>query len=247
VNLLSTEFYPFRPLAVGDLLTGGHDEIVVGGNGRVALLRWDGSLTLVCPESPPRYLTMGAALNFGSSVAVGYFNNDGSKDLAVGSPPDRVFVYFGPLDPYVDPVNPVATPSVTITNRLPNTRFGQRIAVYQAPGAATAQLLVADPAAPEGSFTGKVMLFDVTGAKAELGDADAVATLFDSREDADGGLFGMGLGALTFNPQLCLPGAPVHLVPWATNHRALLTFFSYPTSDPNKPAASDPRCFALKP
>ena len=114
---------------------------------------------LPCPKY---YLTMGASINFGSSVAVGYFDDDGSKDLAVGSPPDKVYVYFGPLDRDSAPLDPATAPSVTITNRLPNTSFGLRIASYQLPGAATAQLLVADPAAPAGSSTGKVMLFDIT-------------------------------------------------------------------------------------
>jgi hypothetical protein len=237
--MTTAENYPFRPLAVGDLFAGGYDEIVVGSKGRVAFLQWDGTATLLCSNN---YLTMGAALEFGSSLAVADFNGDGRPDLAVGSPPDKVYLYFGPLDRYFDPVNPVLTPSVTITNTLPNTRFGQRMASYQLPGAAAAQLLVADPAAPGDGFTGKVMLFgSFSEFVAQMADTQAVATLFDSRDDVDPGLFGMGLGALAFNPQQCLPGSPVQLVPWATNKLSVLTYFNYPA------AASDPRCFALNP
>jgi len=232
----ATDYYAFRPVAVGDLLTGGFDEIVLGSQGKVAFLQWNGGTELTCL---PTHLTMGASIGFGASVAVANFGDTPHLDLAVGSPPDKVYVYFGPLD-RVD--GPRIT---TITSTLPGTAFGQRVAAYQLPGTATAQLLVADPRATVGKLTGKVMLFSVDPNLPALTDTDAAATLFDSDEDSDPGFFGTNLGGLVFNTQLCVPGAPLALVPWASNNLDVLTFFNYPPTVTH--AATDPRCFALQP
>jgi hypothetical protein len=237
VQLGSTtgDLYAFRPVAVGDLLDGGFDEIVLGGQGKVTFVQYDAANTTDPLPCPKQSIALGSV----ASLAVDYFNNDPHPDLAVGAPPDKVYVFFGPLDG-------VTTPSVTITNSTA-TGFGQRIASYHVPGQAWAQLMVADPAGAAGgrSGAGRVMLFDVSGTVAGLTDASAIAILFDSNEDSETGVFGANLGGVMFNTQLCAPSAAIQLVPWATNNADVLTFFNYAPIVP--PAPVDPRCFALKP
>jgi hypothetical protein len=245
--------YAFRPVAVGDVLLGGFDEIMLGGGAKVWFVQYDtATAELLCPTL---YLSLGVAASFGSSLEVADFNGDGKKDLAVGMPPDKVVVYFGPLDP-LDFGTPPATltppaPSVTITNNLGATGFGQRIAAYTVPGMTSSQLLVADPGATAGGRqgAGRILRFNLTGMNATvhaaLYDDGADTVLFDSNENADPGVFGSNLGGLMFNTGLCLPGAAVQLVPWATDGKDILTFFNYPAAPPA--SAQDPRCFALKP
>jgi hypothetical protein len=226
------DFYAFRPVVVADLLAGAHDEIVLGGQvagqSQVLFVQYDGTAVLPCPA---KVLSVGASAGFGASLAVGDFDGDGHMDLAVGNPPDRVYVYFGPLDATV-------APDVTILGATP-TQFGKQIAAYTMPGQATAQLMVADPTAPSSGGVGEVMIFNVSRSTSTIKSSEAVATLFDSNKDSDPGLFGLNLGGLQFNTGLCNPAGGVQLVPWASLGPNLFTFFAYP--GPGAPA--DPRCF----
>jgi hypothetical protein len=171
-------------------------------------------------------------------LAAGDFDGDGFADLAVGAPPNHVYVYFGPLDAHFDPLPTATTFDVDIVS-LTATSFGKSLSTYGLPGQA-AQLLVADPTAPSPGGVGKVMLFNIPRGVPSIPSSAAVATLFDSNKDSDPGLFGLNLGGLQFNMGLCSPDLGVGLVPWASLGPNLLTFFAYSRAG----APTDPRCFA---
>ena len=230
--------YDFRPVVVADLLAGAFDEIVLGGQvagqGQVVFVQYEGTNVLPCPN---KALTLGTSVSFGTSLAVGDFDGDLNMDLAVGAPPNHVYVYFGPLDAHFGPAATATTYDVDIAGTAV-TQFGKQIATYHLPGQASAQLLVADPVASSPGAVGKVMLFNITrGTAATPGTYQLVATLFDSNEDSDPGLFGLNLGGVEFNAGLCGPTGTTQLVPWASLGPNVLTFFAYG-------GGSDPRCFA---
>jgi hypothetical protein len=233
-----TDLYAFRPVVVANFLADAfdRDEIVLGGQvggqgpGQVLFIQYNNTGALLCPA---KVLTLNAtATTFGTSLAAGDFDGDGHMDLAVGAPPNHVYVYFGPLDAAVNPDVDIVGATVT--------QFGKQIATYpgQGPSPAPAQLLVADPSAPSLGGVGKVMLFNVTRGGATIPSSAAVATLFDSSKDSDPGLLGLNLGGVEFNTGLCRPAGAVQLVPWASLGPNLLTFFAY------SGGLTDPRCFA---
>ena len=244
-----SDFYAPRPVVVADLLApdlqaGVYDEIVLGAQlagkpGQVLFVQYNGTDVLLCPSNPSRILTNGVSNSFGTALAAGDFDGDGHMDLAVGAPPNHVYVYWGPINLGTPeaPINP--TPDVDIASAT-GKQFGKQLSAYAMQGQATAQLMVADPAAPSSGGVGEVMIFNIVrGTATTAGTAQAIATLFDSNKDSDPGLFGLNLGGLQFNTGLCNPAGGVQLLPWASLGPSLYTFFAY--SGPGAPA--DPRCF----
>jgi hypothetical protein len=157
-------------------------------------------------------------------LAIADFNGDGLLDLAVGAPPDRVLVYFGPLDSITDP-------QVTIS--VPSSGFGNKVAPLRTSPTAPAQLMIADFGARGNK--GEIRIFDLTHAA-----TTSIATLFDANQDSDSGEFGQSLGTLLFEGGLCslAAGSKLQAVPFASVGPELLTFFAY------SGGSADPRCFA---
>lgn len=214
--------YAFRPLAVGDLIAGGGEEIVVSGLGRVVFLQYDavkGQLQCL-----PQVLSQGAAVNFGASLAVADFDGDGNLDLAVGTPPDRVYVYFGPIAT-------TGTPEVvTVVGPAGSALFGKRLASYPMP--LGARLMVSDPSATVNgrSGAGNVVMLNVPRTVSVVDAASVtVSTLFDASSGSPTGVFGDSQGSLAFDTRVCNPaGVGVNYLPWSTSGTTVLTFFNYP-------------------
>jgi hypothetical protein len=214
--------YAYRPLAVGDLLTGGGDEIVLAGMGRVIFLQYDrATSTLVCAA---KSLSQGAMANFGSSLTVADFDGDGNMDLAIGTPPDRVYVYFGPIDTAGDFV---------MIGSGGSSDFGKHVASLPMPAPAGARLMVSDPSAWANgrSGAGKVMVVNLNrGESADVGATPDLVTLFDSSEDSPAGVFGDNLGTVEFNTGVCTPGGGPSPLPWVSSGTAVLAYFNTPVS-----------------
>ncbi len=211
--------YGLRPIAVADFFAGGGEEIALSGLGHVYFLQYDRpTASIVCLA---KSLSQGTMVNFGESLVAADFDGDGNTDLAVGTPPDRVFVYYGPLD--------TAGDFITIGS-AGSTTFGKRVAAIRKPSGT--RLMVADSTALSNgrSGGGKVMLLDVVrGVSADAGPI-TWATLFDSSDDAPMGVFGDALGSLEFNTQTCAAGGGPNPVPWASSGSTVLTYFNYPGS-----------------
>jgi hypothetical protein len=225
--------YANRPVVVADLVAGGGEEIVLSGLGRVVFLQYNRTTTSL--DCLSLVLTQGAQASFGTSLAVADFDGDGNMDLAVGAPPDRVYVYFGPI-----PLDATAAEFVTIVGSAGSSAFGKRLSSYPMPAPSGARLMVDDPSAAVGgrSGAGKVTLLSVPRS---VGIIDAAALpssiLFDSADDSPTGVFGDNLGSLQFDTRVCNPaGGGVVSMPWATSGTSVLTYFNYPGN------LADPRC-----
>jgi hypothetical protein len=227
--------YAHRPMLVGDFLAGGADEIVVAGQtngqGKVVFLRYDVlKNALTCPA---KVLSSGVGGfgQFGASLAAADFNGDGALDLAIGSPSDRVYIYYGPLDTKVNP-------DLTVIGEA-GSDFGRRVSSI---GLAPADLIVAAPLATVNKLMqiGKIYRLSVNGAVGTMSYTTALVTL--SPEGVkEGEAFGTSLGGLHWNNRAtCQPGGSETELLWASTKNTIFTFFRYSGSAP------DPRCLMQK-
>ena len=98
------------------------------------------TLTFTCALS----LTQSES-RFGQSMAVGDFDNDGKMDLLVGAPPNRVYMYRGPV---------TATATAMLSSRATGAAFGASVAAFNLDGSPGDEALVGDPDADVGGESG---------------------------------------------------------------------------------------------
>ncbi len=232
VNLDDTtqEKYRFRALGVGDLIDGGGDEIAIGvpreGTmpGKVVILApgeggLDCPLTITAPLMQPR---------FGNAVLVTDINGDGKKDLLVGAPPTRAYLYLGPFVAGVaaGPQQGVQAPNAdghpgAGRLRLPGGGGGHRRGGR--PG---------DPGVRPRSARGR-RTRRWPGVPLQAGRHRAVE-INDNSPSANAG-FGFSIQGIRFSPPAgCGTDRPVLLV---GADREVFTFFRVPGGP------ADPRCF----
>jgi hypothetical protein len=230
-----TDPYAHRPIVVGNFLTGGADEIVVAGQtngqGKVVLLSFDTqNNTLTCPAKV-LLPTTGHSGQYAASLAAADFNGDGTMDLAVGNPSDRVYVYFGPLDTKLNP-------DLVVTGEA-GSDFGRQISSI---GSGVADLIVSAPSATvdQRLQVGKVYRLRVSDKVGTLSHTAALVTL--SPEGVkEGEAFGTSTGGLFWNNRTtCQMGGNETELLWASTKDTIFTFFRYAGSVP------DPRCLMQK-
>ncbi len=254
-----------RAVAVADLVPGSGGEILVGvptGNvaapGVVRVLQSSDTdameqistqltgiqkvlrcaATLTAPVGTPAE----SAAHFGVSVAVGDFDGDLVKDdVAVGAPPQRVFVFLGALagvgqsgpgtmPAMVSTGTPIAVPLDAL-----GTEFGLRVAAMNYDGLPGDEVVVSAPLAPAGSTAeaGKVWVFKGDGSRLPVGGEIA------DTQPQTGAWLGYDVAGVPFTAPACVKtgAAPVTKnVLLAGTGDEIFVYFNAPGS------AGDPRC-----
>jgi hypothetical protein len=189
------------PGAVGPLVAVGTP--VTSGAGSVSLFTVDATAkTVSCAAvlAGPQAADSG----FGVSMAVGDVTGDGVADLVVGAPPNRVYVYKGPLAAG-------ATPLATITPQGTILDFGAAVAAFDVDGLAGDEVVVGDPDAAAGGTTGGGVAYIYASSSFTQG-----MTVLQDHSPASGEAYGTSVGGLPFcavapcasPPVLPLVGAP---------------------------------------
>jgi hypothetical protein len=233
VNLDPTtqEKYRFRALGVGDLIEGGGEEIALGvpreGTmpGKVVLLvpgaagGLDCALTIAAPAAQPR---------FGNALLIADVNGDGKKDLLVGAPPTRAYLYTGPFTAGASPTPAKEFRHPTLMDTQALGDFGFRVGVVDIDGVAGLEVLVSAPDLPVGDELGAGVVIPYKP------DGTAMTPINDNSPTANA-QFGFTIQGIQFTPPAgCGTTRPVLLI---GADREVFTFFRVP----NGPA--DPRCF----
>jgi hypothetical protein len=232
VNLDETaqEKYRFRALGVGDLIEGGGEEIAVGvpreGTmpGKVVILvpgegGLDCPITIAAPAAQPR---------FGNALLVSDVNGDGKKDLLVGAPPLRAYLYLGPFAAGSAPTPSKEFKHPTLMDSQALGDFGFRVGAVDVDGLPGPEVLVSAPDLPAGGELGAGVVF------AYKPDATLVAEINDNSPSANAS-FGFSVQGIHFAPPAgCGSDRPVLLI---GADREVFTFFRLPGGP------ADPRCF----
>jgi hypothetical protein len=235
-----------RNPAIGDLiadLPGGEIAVGVpdaggGKGGRVVILSRGATGVLECPI----VLTLPGVDGFGSSVAIGYLNDDTSPDLIVGAPLGKVYVFYGPLITTAGGTTPVvAVPNLVISAPpgAESSDFGARVVLMEADGAPGPELMISAPGFPAGGVIGAGQIF------AFKADGTPLPSLTISAHDPDeNSNLGEGLAVLQFRNAGCGPGVTRSVLVGGANEE-VFSYFQLPGF--NLPGAfPDPRCFPAK-
>jgi hypothetical protein len=233
VNLDATtqEKYRFRALGVGDLIEGGGEEIAIGvpreGTmpGKVVLLvpgaagGLDCPLTIPAPAMQPR---------FGNALLITDVNGDGKKDLLVGAPPTRTYLYLGPFTAGTPPAPAKEFRHPSLMDTQATGDFGFRVGAVDIDGMPGLEVLVSAPDLPVGDELGAGVVI------AYRPDATSLGEIKDNSPTANA-QFGFTVQGIRFSPPAgCGTDRPVLLI---GADREVFTFFRIPGGP------ADPRCF----
>jgi hypothetical protein len=233
VNLDATtqEKYRFRALGVGDLIEGGGEEIAIGvpreGTmpGKVVLLvpgaagGLDCALTIPAPAMQPR---------FGNALLITDVNGDGKKDLLVGAPPTRAYLYTGPFTAGTAPAPAKEFRHPSLMDTQATGDFGFRVGAVDIDGTPGLEVLVSAPDLPVGDELGAGVVI------AYRPDATSIGEIKDNSPAANA-QFGFTVQGIRFSPTAgCGIDRPVLLI---GADREVFTFFRIPGGP------ADPRCF----
>ncbi len=170
----------------------------------------------------------GSEARFGQALAAGDFDG-GSTDLLVGAPPNRAYLFRGPV---TTAATAMLMPSVTGAN------FGGAVAAIDLDGDNLDEALIGDGDATVGSATlaGNVTIFKGPALATRVMPTPAVSLLTDrAPKDSDG--YGSALTALRFCPSGASGGADAGAgtcskLPLVGSFTTTFTYFTLGKSDP---------------
>jgi hypothetical protein len=187
--------------------------ILVPGEGGL-----DCPLTIPAPGGQPR---------FGNALLVADLNGDGKKDLLVGAPPLRAYLFAGPFTAGAVPTaREFKHPTLMDSQALGD--FGFRVGAVDIDGMPGPEILVSAPDLPAHGALAAGQVF------AYKPDGTLLSLIDDNSPTANGG-FGYSINGIRFSPQGgCGSERPVLLI---GADREVFTFFRLPGGP------ADPRCF----
>ena len=200
-------------------LTGGGAQIAVGtpvlSGGAVGGTVTFFTVTAATVDCPQILAAPSASdSQFGEALAIGDFDNDGIPDLLVGAPPNRAYLYKGPIAAS-------AAPTATITDPSSGGAFGAALVALNLDGKPGDEALIADPDATVAGLAqaGNVLIYSGPTLATEL------STILADHDPSGGEVYGSAVATLPFCTTMPCPAAPPRL-PLVGSASQVFTYFT---------------------